>query len=124
VFAGYRIPHPLDPLMQVRVQTTHESSPIDAMLNATRDLKAEVEALKAQLSQAAPRDERFVQQPFHLQQQQQQQQQQFMAPGGYDVAAGGYGGYQQQQPPPAAGGYAPSGYQQPPPGGGGYGSGY
>ncbi|KAF8071210.1 NRPB11 [Scenedesmus sp. PABB004] len=99
VFAGYRIPHPLDPLMVVRVQTTDAKAPQDAMAHALADLKAEVAELKASLEAQVPRG----------------------AAGAYAGAAappppgpGGYG------PPPGAGGYDPYSAAPPPaPGGGG-----
>jgi DNA-directed RNA polymerase II subunit RPB11 len=55
VFAGYRIPHPLDPLMVVRIQTTESKAPREAMAHAILDLKAEVSELKQQLSMQVPR---------------------------------------------------------------------
>eukprot|EP00775_Hariotina_reticulata_P013051 gene13051-13178_t len=55
VFAGYRIPHPLDPLMVVRIQTTDSKGPREAMAHAILDLKAEVSELKQQLSMHVPR---------------------------------------------------------------------
>lgn len=111
VFTGYRIPHPLTPMMVVRVQTTDSSNPPDAMLSAIDHLKAEVRQLQQQLDMHAPRDP-------GMQQQQQQ-------PGGYGAAAeqqqyGGYGG----PPAAAAGGGGYGGFQQPGGGGGGGGYGY
>lgn len=41
VFAGYRIPHPLEPVMVVKVQTNGTKKPEDAMLHALEDLAAE-----------------------------------------------------------------------------------
>lgn len=48
VFAGYRIPHPLEPLMEVRVQTTSGKTPVAAVSGALRRLAAEAEDLDAQ----------------------------------------------------------------------------
>lgn len=92
VFAGYRIPHPLNPVMVVRIQTTEHSNPPAAMQSAITALTEEVAQLKQQLAECAPRDEA----------PQQPQQQQYM--GGYPDAYGqgygaapgsgyGYGGY-------------------------------
>jgi DNA-directed RNA polymerase II subunit RPB11 len=107
VFAGYRIPHPLTPMMVVRVQTTDTSNPPNAMMSAIGALKAEVQQLQQQLEMHAPRDPGM------------QPQQPPAAGGGY-----GYGGAaaEQQQygyggPPPGAGG-AYGGYQQAGAGGG------
>lgn len=90
VFAGYRIPHPLDPLMVVRIQTTDAKTPQDAMNHAIMDLKAEVQELKASLATQVPRPV-DPQQPYMGQQ-----------PDPY--AHPGYAG------PPGASGYSGSGY--------------
>lgn len=94
VFAGYRIPHPLNPMMVVRIQTTEQSNPPTAMMKTIDQLRAEVGQLQAQLDQAAPRDPA-------MQPQQPPPQQGY---GGYDpqygAPAAGYGGYQ-----PGGGGY-------------------
>mmetsp|Transcript_19642 Transcript_19642/g.75373 ORF Transcript_19642/g.75373 Transcript_19642/m.75373 type:complete len:123 (-) Transcript_19642:34-402(-) len=42
VFAGYKIPHPLENRLIVKVQTTEDSSPVDAMAGAIRDLHKEL----------------------------------------------------------------------------------
>ncbi|EFJ51599.1 hypothetical protein VOLCADRAFT_103489 [Volvox carteri f. nagariensis] len=41
VFAGYRIPHPLEPVMVVKVQTNGTKSPEEAMVHALQDLASE-----------------------------------------------------------------------------------
>ncbi len=46
VFAGYRIPHPLEHKMVVQVRTTGNKSPSDAIADALSDLQAEVAELK------------------------------------------------------------------------------
>lgn len=109
VFAGYRIPHPLTPMMVVRIQTTEHSDPPAAMLKAIEQLSKEVDHIKAQLAEAAPRDGVPPLQEQHAGQQ--------GYAGGYDpqYGAAGYGA------PPAAAGYG-GGYQ--PAGGGAYGGGY
>jgi DNA-directed RNA polymerase II subunit RPB11 len=52
VFAGYRIPHPLEPRMVVRLQTTDATGPQDAFVQALHDLRYEVAELQAKLSDA------------------------------------------------------------------------
>jgi DNA-directed RNA polymerase II subunit RPB11 len=98
IFAGYRIPHPLDPLMVVRVQTTDAKTPQDAVAHAIQDLKQEVEELKASLAPQLGIDPAAAG---------------LQPPGGLATApSGGFGG------PPAGVGY--DGYGAPP-GGMGYG---
>ncbi|KAF6255074.1 DNA-directed RNA polymerase [Scenedesmus sp. NREL 46B-D3] len=100
VFAGYRIPHPLDPLMVVRIQTTDAKQPQEAMAHALLDLKAEIAELKTSLAAQVPRpvDPATVQQQQYMAQQQQAGmdamygQQGGFNPAGYG-APGGYGGY-------------------------------
>jgi DNA-directed RNA polymerase II subunit RPB11 len=101
VFAGYRIPHPLDPLMVVRVQTTEAKTPQGAMAHALMDLKNEIAELKSSLAAQVPRpvDPAVQQQQQYMAQQQQAgmdpmygQQQGGFNPGSYG-APGGYGGY-------------------------------
>lgn len=130
VFAGYRIPHPLDPLMVVRIQTNERKTPEEAMDGAIRALKGEVAELKAQLQAACPRpvgDDAAaaaagaaamgmppgMQQPGGMMQPMpMQQQQQFMPPPDPYGGGGGYGsGYQQMGGGGGGGGYL---------GGGGY----
>ncbi|WIA32208.1 hypothetical protein OEZ86_003057 [Tetradesmus obliquus] len=103
VFAGYRIPHPLDPLMVVRIQTTDAKMPQEAMAHALNDLRAEISELKASLQAQVPRPEDPAQQQYMEQQQQQAgmdptygQQQGGFNPGGYG-APGGYGGAAETQ---------------------------
>ncbi|KXZ51230.1 hypothetical protein GPECTOR_13g717 [Gonium pectorale] len=45
VVAGYRIPHPLEPVMVVRVQTNGTKSPEEAMQHALQDLASEYELM-------------------------------------------------------------------------------
>jgi DNA-directed RNA polymerase II subunit RPB11 len=100
VFAGYRIPHPLDPLMVVRIQTTDAKLPQDAMNHALLDLKAEIAELKSSLAAQVPRpvDPAAAQQQQYMAQQQAGmdpmygQQQGGFNPAGFG-APGGYGGY-------------------------------
>jgi DNA-directed RNA polymerase II subunit RPB11 len=92
VFAGYRIPHPLEPLMEVRVQTTARKTPVAAVSEALERLTVEVDALSRQFEASVAAL--------------QQQQQGLQAPGGggggqqpsaYGAGTGGggggYGGY-------------------------------
>ena len=56
IFAGYRVPHPLEHKFVLRVQTTSDYSPHEAFTNALTDLMSEVslleERLKVMLNQA------------------------------------------------------------------------
>lgn len=45
-FAGYQIPHPLEHQLYVRVHTSNNSSPTDAMKGALSDLSAELDLAK------------------------------------------------------------------------------
>ncbi|KAH7704325.1 DNA-directed RNA polymerase II subunit RPB11-a, partial [Aphelenchoides avenae] len=42
LFAGYRNPHPLENKILLRIQTTPETTPADALQNAITDLLAEL----------------------------------------------------------------------------------
>lgn len=52
VFAGYRIPHPLDPKMLIKVQTGGVKSPVQAVEHALEDLRSEVQTLQNEFDQA------------------------------------------------------------------------
>jgi DNA-directed RNA polymerase II subunit RPB11 len=97
VFAGYRIPHPLEPLMEVRVQTVAGKAPVAAVSGAlnrvgatTFDFGAQFEAQVVSIEQASgwqttgreppegtgqPHGHGQPQMPPHYQQQQMPQQQ-------------------------------------------------
>lgn len=45
VFAGYRMPHPLEPKMVVKVQTTGVKQPTQAVEHALEDLRSELTQL-------------------------------------------------------------------------------
>lgn len=100
--------------MTVRVQTTANSHPPEAMNQAIDQLRAEVKRIKDELQKVAPREGPVVEAAARQQPDQQYQpaqqgygydQQGYGAQqGGYGEAGGGYGGY-----PPQGGG-----------GGGGY----
>lgn len=98
VFAGYRIPHPLDPLMMMRIQTTGGKMPHEALDHAIRDVRAELRELKEELQAKVPRPHNEWRQQHEEYMQQQQQQphmQDSYAAQGY--GQGGYGyGYQGQ----------------------------
>lgn len=91
VFAGYRIPHPLDPLMVVRIQTTENKMPHEAMDYAIQDLRAELRELKEQLQEQVPRPHNAWREQQQRQQQEQQQQGYPQDP--YTAQGGGQGGY-------------------------------
>jgi len=46
VFAGYKVPHPLEHKFIIRVQTTSDYQPQEAIMNAISDLGAELSLLK------------------------------------------------------------------------------
>ncbi|CAN6247763.1 unnamed protein product [Urochloa humidicola] len=46
LFAGYKLPHPLQYKIITRIHTTSQSSPTQAYTQATRDLDKELECLK------------------------------------------------------------------------------
>ncbi|MQL79105.1 hypothetical protein Taro_011531 [Colocasia esculenta] len=46
LFAGYKLPHPLQYKILLRVQTTSQSSPMQAYNQAINDLDKELEILK------------------------------------------------------------------------------
>ncbi|CAM9116060.1 unnamed protein product [Lampetra fluviatilis] len=46
LFAGYKVPHPLEHKVVVRVQTTSDYSPQEAFTNAVTDLISEVSLLE------------------------------------------------------------------------------
>eukprot|EP00798_Chlamydomonas_sp_ICE-L_P018270 gene18270-24723_t len=50
VFAGYRIPHPLETKLKVRVQTNGTKSPEEAMRHALEDLNAEFNTILNQFN--------------------------------------------------------------------------
>uniref|UniRef100_A0A1I7YPS8 Probable DNA-directed RNA polymerase II subunit RPB11 n=1 Tax=Steinernema glaseri TaxID=37863 RepID=A0A1I7YPS8_9BILA len=53
LFAGYRVPHPLEHRVDIRVQTTPRTTPIKAFLQALRELQEEVTSLHAQFVKEA-----------------------------------------------------------------------
>ncbi len=52
VFAGYRIPHPLENKMVIKIQTNGNKQPVTAMKNALEDLRSEVNTLRSQFDAA------------------------------------------------------------------------
>ena len=71
IFSGYRVPHPLEHKMVVKVQTTGAKTPQQAMAEAVSDVRQELQLLKDMLSMQIASAEAAA-----GQQQQQQQQQQ------------------------------------------------
>lgn len=55
LFAGYKVPHPLEHKFVLRVQTTPDYSPQEAFTNAITDLISEVSLLEERFK-AAVRD--------------------------------------------------------------------
>ena len=47
LFAGYKVPHPLEHKFVLRVQTTSDYSPQEALTNAIQDLLTEIQALES-----------------------------------------------------------------------------
>jgi len=52
VFAGYRIPHPLETRLIIKVQTTGVKNPMQSMTHALEDLRSELNTLQTELDQA------------------------------------------------------------------------
>ena len=52
LFAGYKIPHPLEAKFVLRVQTTSDYSPQEAFTNAITDLISEISLLEERFSAA------------------------------------------------------------------------
>ncbi|KAK7484079.1 hypothetical protein BaRGS_00014671 [Batillaria attramentaria] len=52
LFAGYKVPHPLEHKFVVRIQTTSDYSPQEAITNAITDLISEVSLLEERFKDA------------------------------------------------------------------------
>ncbi|OAF71158.1 RNA polymerase II subunit B11 [Intoshia linei] len=52
VFAGYKVPHPLDHKVIVRVQTTGRATPHDCFKSAITDIISELSLLKERFTEA------------------------------------------------------------------------
>lgn len=52
LFAGYKIPHPLDPKFVIRIQTTSDYSPHEAFMHAITDLLAELSLFEERFKEA------------------------------------------------------------------------
>mmetsp|Transcript_52116 Transcript_52116/g.122151 ORF Transcript_52116/g.122151 Transcript_52116/m.122151 type:complete len:125 (+) Transcript_52116:10-384(+) len=52
IFAGYRVPHPLDKHIMVKVQTKRETKPHQALAKAVDALKEEIGSLETKFGQA------------------------------------------------------------------------
>merc|ERR1719183_2191647 len=48
LFAGYKVPHPLDHMIELRIQTLPKSSPQDALRIAVRNLRGETRSMLEQ----------------------------------------------------------------------------
>mmetsp|Transcript_24760 Transcript_24760/g.34580 ORF Transcript_24760/g.34580 Transcript_24760/m.34580 type:complete len:142 (+) Transcript_24760:102-527(+) len=52
LFAGYRIPHPLTPLVRLKVRTTAETSPLGAINDAIKNAVNEVDKIEHSFTKA------------------------------------------------------------------------
>ncbi|XP_015794953.1 DNA-directed RNA polymerase II subunit RPB11 [Tetranychus urticae] len=52
IFAGYKVPHPLEHKFILRVQTTGDYTPQDALKNALSDLCSEISYIEEQFKRA------------------------------------------------------------------------
>lgn len=55
LFAGYKVPHPLDHMIELRVQTLPKSSPEQALRRAVRNLRAECKSMLDQFDKEVAR---------------------------------------------------------------------
>lgn len=52
IFAGYKLPHPLEHKFVIRIQTTSNYSPEDAYMNAITDLMSELSLFEERFKDA------------------------------------------------------------------------
>lgn len=52
LFAGYKVPHPLEHKFVIRIQTTSEYSPQEAFMNAITDLMSELSLFEERFKEA------------------------------------------------------------------------
>lgn len=52
LFAGYKLPHPLEHKFVIRIQTTSNYSPEDAYMNAITDLMSELSLFEERFKEA------------------------------------------------------------------------
>ncbi|XP_046389942.1 DNA-directed RNA polymerase II subunit RPB11 [Ischnura elegans] len=52
LFAGYKLPHPLEHKVIIRIQTTSDYTPQDALMNAITDLIAELSLFEERFKEA------------------------------------------------------------------------
>ncbi|KAI2799595.1 hypothetical protein RDWZM_007555 [Blomia tropicalis] len=52
LFAGYKVPHPLQHEFVIRIQTTSDYSPQEALMNAIKDLISEIALLEERFREA------------------------------------------------------------------------
>ncbi|GKY93463.1 hypothetical protein MPSEU_000313800 [Mayamaea pseudoterrestris] len=53
-FAGYSVPHPAEPIVQVRVQTTDKTTALDAFVTACSTLQNQCDILLEKLEETLP----------------------------------------------------------------------
>jgi DNA-directed RNA polymerase I and III subunit RPAC2 len=53
-FAGYSVPHPADPIVQIRVQTTPNTTALDAFTKACSTLQDQCDIVLEQLEETLP----------------------------------------------------------------------
>uniref|UniRef100_A0A0A9W120 DNA-directed RNA polymerase II subunit RPB11 n=1 Tax=Lygus hesperus TaxID=30085 RepID=A0A0A9W120_LYGHE len=52
LFAGYKVPHPLDPKFVIRIQTTNEDTPQNVLKSAITDLISELSLFEERFKEA------------------------------------------------------------------------
>lgn len=52
LFAGYKVPHPLEHKFVIRIQTTSDYTPQEAFMNAITDLMSELSLLEERFKEA------------------------------------------------------------------------
>lgn len=58
LFAGYKVPHPLEHKFVIRIQTTSDHTPQEAFMNAITDLMSELSLFEERFKEAV-KDENF-----------------------------------------------------------------
>lgn len=57
MFAGYRVPHPLEHRIEIKLQTTNESTPKHSLANAVSKLTAQYEMLRLKFETECNKEE-------------------------------------------------------------------
>lgn len=65
LFSGYKLPHPLKYEVIIRIQTTSQSSPVQAYHQAINDLDAELNHIKVAFQEAVKRSREQQDQPAY-----------------------------------------------------------